>query len=398
MSPKSVLLSAAPAAPSAPQPARSAPAPASNSGADSASGMGPGQPQSAPGAGQSGQPSPEAAPARSANAHSAGGKDTADRKPDTGHKHGAAKTARAKGHSAQSAARPARPDGSFSQTLAKSFATAGRGGASSSDTAPARGSSADKHGAHAPAKESKSDPVASTLALVSQAQPTAPAARDGAGSNKGLRTVATASLLDKSKGAGQGAKGALAHADAQDLKALGTVDGSAASALNTAPVNAAAVLTGAQAGAAAGAPTHAALNAGGALSAPVGTTAWTDQLGARLTWMTHQGIGSASLQLSPKHLGPLQVSISVHHGQASVWFGAAHADTRQALEQAMPQLRQMFSGQGLTLTDSGVSRESPRGRESHQGSAGQVGAIAEESGAGPSGSVAARLGLVDAYA
>jgi len=369
--------------------------------------MGSDLPQSAPSAppaGQSGQPTHEPAPARSATAHSAGRKDTADRKSDTGHKHGASKAARAKGHPAQPAARPARPDGSFSQALAKSFATAGRGGAASSDTARVHGPSAGKHAAHAPAKESKSDPVASTLALVSQAQPTAPTVRDGAGSDKGLRTLATASLLDKSKGAGQGAKGPLANAAAQDLKALGTIDGSTASAQNTAPVNAAAVLTGAQAGAAAGAPTHGAApaqtaaNPGAALSAPVGTTAWTDQLGARLTWMTHQGIGSASLQLSPKHLGPLQVSISVHHGQASVWFGAAHADTRQALEQAMPQLRQMFSGQGLTLTDSGVSHESPRGRESHQGSVGQVGAIAEESGAGTSGSVAVRLGLVDAYA
>src|SRR5581483_4557197 len=99
-----------------------------------------------------------------------------------------------------------------------------------------------------------------------------------------------------------------------------------------------------------------------ALSSPVGTSAWTDELGAKMTWMAHQGIESASLQLSPEHLGPVQVSISVHQGQASVWFGAAQPDTRTALQQSLPQLRQLFASQGLSLSDAGVSREPPRGQ------------------------------------
>ena len=66
------------------------------------------------------------------------------------------------------------------------------------------------------------------------------------------------------------------------------------------------------------------------------------------------------MRVSPEHLGPVEVKISVHNGDASVWFGANHPDTRAALEQALPRLREMFANQGLTLTDSGVSRESPR--------------------------------------
>jgi flagellar hook-length control protein FliK len=130
----------------------------------------------------------------------------------------------------------------------------------------------------------------------------------------------------------------------------------------------------------------------------VGTPAWNNELGTHLTWMTHQGIESASLRMSPEHLGPVEVHISVRNGDASVWFGAAQPDTRAALEQALPQLRQMFASHGMTLADSGVSREPPR----NQSKATSVQAVAgvSASSADLSASSAARLslGLVDTYA
>jgi len=94
--------------------------------------------------------------------------------------------------------------------------------------------------------------------------------------------------------------------------------------------------------------------------AHVGATAWADELSGKLTWLTERGIQSASLRLSPEHLGPLEIRISVVNDQASVWFGAAHADTRSALEQALPRLRELFAEQGLNLADAGVFREPPR--------------------------------------
>ncbi|MDE2264180.1 MAG: flagellar hook-length control protein FliK, partial [Gammaproteobacteria bacterium] len=138
-----------------------------------------------------------------------------------------------------------------------------------------------------------------------------------------------------------------------------------------------------------------------ALASPVGTSAWTDELGTKLTWMAHQGIESASLQLSPEHLGPLQVSISVHGGQASVWFGAAQPDTRSALQQSLPQLRQLFASQGLTLADAGVSREPPRGqsRQTSGRPAATVSGITAVNldSAGSRASAAGGLGLLDTY-
>lgn len=96
------------------------------------------------------------------------------------------------------------------------------------------------------------------------------------------------------------------------------------------------------------------------LHSPVGTERWAEELGARVTWMAQGGQQSASLRLSPEHLGPLEVRISITDDKASVWFGAAHADTRAAIETALPRLRDMFTAQGLTLSDAGVFREPPR--------------------------------------
>ena len=60
---------------------------------------------------------------------------------------------------------------------------------------------------------------------------------------------------------------------------------------------------------------------------------------------------TTSLRLWPEHLGPLEVRITMNDDQASVWFGAAHADTRAAIENALPRLRELFASQGLSLTD-----------------------------------------------
>jgi flagellar hook-length control protein FliK len=130
----------------------------------------------------------------------------------------------------------------------------------------------------------------------------------------------------------------------------------------------------------------------------VGTAAWADEIGARVVMMTESGTHTASLKLSPEHLGPLEISITVRDDKASVWFGAAHADTRAAIETALPRLREMFAAQGLSLADAGVFREPPREQQpvvrSSSGSMGQGDAVEEVTAT----AARARLGLVDAYA
>jgi flagellar hook-length control protein FliK len=130
---------------------------------------------------------------------------------------------------------------------------------------------------------------------------------------------------------------------------------------------------------------------------PVGTPGWADEIGTRLTMMTEKGQHTASLRLSPEHLGPLEIRIAMRDDQASVWFGAAHADTRAAIENALPRLREMFAAQGMSLADAGVFREPPRQQMpalANNGSTGGEGATAESSSA----PAQIKVGLLDAYA
>jgi flagellar hook-length control protein FliK len=129
----------------------------------------------------------------------------------------------------------------------------------------------------------------------------------------------------------------------------------------------------------------------------VGAQAWTEELGTRVTVMAERGQHSASLRLSPEHLGPLEIRIAIRDDQASVWFGAAHADTRAAIEHALPRLREMFAAQGMSLTDAGVSREPPREQLPMPGRQGGGGAEPGNETAVTITTVH-RIGLIDAYA
>jgi flagellar hook-length control protein FliK len=91
------------------------------------------------------------------------------------------------------------------------------------------------------------------------------------------------------------------------------------------------------------------------LQARVGTNAWEQQLGQKVVWMVAGGDQSASLTLNPPDLGPLQIVLNVSNDQASVSFMAAEPETRQAIEDAMPKLRETMSEAGIQLGNTSVS-------------------------------------------
>lgn len=105
---------------------------------------------------------------------------------------------------------------------------------------------------------------------------------------------------------------------------------------------------------------HAALRHELPLQTPVGSHAWGDELASRIATIATDGPQSASVRLSPEHLGPLHIRIAVRDGDAAVTFGASHADTRAALEQSLPRLRELLAAQGLNLAEASVSEHAPR--------------------------------------
>lgn len=94
--------------------------------------------------------------------------------------------------------------------------------------------------------------------------------------------------------------------------------------------------------------------------APVGSPRWASELGSRLVTMAVRGQQEGSISLTPEHLGPIEVRITTTQDGTNVFFGAQQADTRAALSDSLPRLREMFAASGLALGQAGVSHEMPR--------------------------------------
>jgi flagellar hook-length control protein FliK len=108
---------------------------------------------------------------------------------------------------------------------------------------------------------------------------------------------------------------------------------------------------------------EAAAAAGESLSARVGTSQWENQVGQKVVYMVGSEEQTASLTLNPPDLGPLQVVLSVSNDQASVTFSANQEEVRQALENALPRLREMMSESGIALGNASVNAGMPDGRQ-----------------------------------
>lgn len=94
-----------------------------------------------------------------------------------------------------------------------------------------------------------------------------------------------------------------------------------------------------------------------AIAKPLTHPGWNAELGEKLLWMHKQAVPSAEIRLNPEHLGPISIKIDVNQDQASVAFTAQHAAVRDAIEAAIPKLREMLGGQNLNLADVNVSQQ-----------------------------------------
>lgn len=134
------------------------------------------------------------------------------------------------------------------------------------------------------------------------------------------------------------------------------------------------------------------------IQAPLTSPQWAPELAARVSWIVERGDQTASIQLSPEDLGPVEVRVAIREGEASIWFGAAHPETRQAIEQAIPRLREMLSANGLSLADAGVFQQAPRDPQRGFVRADALRAAAEAGEPGQARIALRRQGLIDDYA
>lgn len=90
----------------------------------------------------------------------------------------------------------------------------------------------------------------------------------------------------------------------------------------------------------------------------VGAPGWDAALGQKVAWLVNQRHQVAEMQLNPPNLGPLEVKITITNDQASALFVSHHAAVRDAIESALPRLREMLAENGIMLGNAQVSAES----------------------------------------
>lgn len=95
------------------------------------------------------------------------------------------------------------------------------------------------------------------------------------------------------------------------------------------------------------------------LSPPVGQQGWDQALGQKMVWMVKGEQQTASLTLNPPELGPLKIVLQLSSTQANATFIASQPEVRQALENAMPRLREMMEEAGIQLGQASVDSGSP---------------------------------------
>ena len=180
-----------------------------------------------------------------------------------------------------------------------------------------------------------------------------------------------------------------------------------AAALAAAPLPGAAALASMQAATTSLAPASV-LPAQVTIDTPVSHDKWGDEFNQKITWLSSQKEQTAELHLNPPQLGPMDVVLKVSGDQATALFTSPHAAVREAVEQALPRLREMMAENGIMLGNATVSDQAPRNQQDNRenkSSSSRTGIGGISGSSMPAGNLSTRVspisrhnGIVDTFA
>lgn len=101
------------------------------------------------------------------------------------------------------------------------------------------------------------------------------------------------------------------------------------------------------------------------VSTPLTSSAWPGQFSEKIVWLAKNDQQSAQISINPPQLGPIQITLNLNGDQAIAIFASPHAEVRQAIEAALPQLREMLSSTGISLGDASVGANLPQQSQHH---------------------------------
>ncbi len=85
---------------------------------------------------------------------------------------------------------------------------------------------------------------------------------------------------------------------------------------------------------------------------------WNNDFAQKIVWLASNQKQAAELTLNPPNMGSIEVSLRIDNDQATATFVSTNADVRETIETALPRLREMFAGVGISLGQTNVSAES----------------------------------------
>ena len=145
------------------------------------------------------------------------------------------------------------------------------------------------------------------------------------------------------------------------------------------------------------------------VTTPIGSSHWESAIGTNLVFMSGNQQNRAELVLTPPQLGRIEISLTMNGDQANAIFISANPTVRDALENALPRLREILADAGVTLNQAQVGAESPNQSAGNRenGDNFRRGPASELAGEGSARGVAATVatqwvkagrGLVDVFA
>lgn len=105
------------------------------------------------------------------------------------------------------------------------------------------------------------------------------------------------------------------------------------------------------------------------VSAPLRDSSWPQQFGERIVWLARNDQQTAQININPPQLGPVQITLNLSGDQASLAFASPHSEVRQAIESALPQLKELLASSGINLGQTNVGANLSQNPGNHSNSA-----------------------------
>jgi len=94
---------------------------------------------------------------------------------------------------------------------------------------------------------------------------------------------------------------------------------------------------------------------------------WEQSFANNVSWMNNENIQTANIKISPAELGPIEIKMSIKQDQLTLNINAHHAVTRETLENALPRLKEILTGNNYNSVNVDVAgQQSGNGNTENQ--------------------------------